>query len=242
MFKETRLRSTLKTLSWRGLGTIVTTILVFIFTGKILFAVTIGGFEGILKMILYFFHERLWNKISVGKKQVAPFVLWFTGLPASGKSTFADAVYVCLLRNSLKVERLDGERIRAIFPEIGYSKFERDEHIKKAGYLASLLEKNGVIVVASFVSPYKETRDFVRKLCSHFIEIYVNTPLEECEKRDSKGLYKKARKGIIKNFTGIDDPYEAPKNSEIIIDGVNETVSNATQKIFNYLKQRKLLA
>jgi len=123
----------------------------------------------------------------------------------------------------LPVQQLDGDILRSIFPKTGFSKEERIQHIKRAGYLASLLEKNNVFVIASFISPYEESRDFVRTMCDRFIEIYVDTSLETCEQRDPKNLYKKARAGEIKNFTGIDDPYETPSNPEMKIDTNNKT-------------------
>ena len=107
--------------------------------------------------------------------------------------------------------------------------------------LASILEKNKVVVVASFVSPYKEARDFVRKICNNFIEVYVNTPLEECERRDTKGAYKKARQGLIKNFTGIDDPYETPENPEIVINTQDIPLDEGVKEILSYLRENKFL-
>ena len=110
--------------------------------------------------------------------------MWFTGLPASGKADVADAVYKKMAARSVKVERLDGSKVRSLFPDTGFSKEERDEHVKRVGFLASLLEGNGVVVVASFISPYREARSFIRGICKNFIEVHMSTPLEECEKRD----------------------------------------------------------
>jgi len=160
-------------------------------------------------------------------------VLWFTGLSGSGKSTIADWVVSALQARGTPVELLDGDAIRDIFPNTGFSKDERDAHIKRVGYLASKLEKHGVTVVASFVSPYRESRDFVRGLCRHFVEIYVATPLEVCERRDVKGLYRKARRGEIRQFTGIDDPYEPPVRPELTIDTEVDTVSAAGLKVLS---------
>ena len=241
MYKESRLRSVLKTISWRFWATVTTMLLVYIFTLKITIAATIGGIEVVLKILLYFIHERTWDRVRFGKKEISPFVLWFTGLPSSGKTTLADDVSKKLTKNGFKVERLDGDRVRNIFPNTGFSKEERNLHIQRVGSLASILEKNGTVVVASFISPYAETRDFVRTLCQSFIEIFMATPLEECEKRDNKGLYKKARKGEIKYFTGIDDPYEVPTNPEMIIDTTNESVEKSAEKIMRYLKENKFL-
>ena len=233
MFIEQKRRSIVKTISWRFWATFTTIALVFLFVGEVKVALSIGVIEVILKMALYFIHERFWNKIKFGKKEVKPSVIWFTGLSGSGKSTLSEALYEKLQKKGLKVEHLDGDNIRDIFPKTGFSKEERNRHIKRVGFLASKLEQNGVIVIASFISPYRETRDFVRNLCNNFIEVHVSTPLEECEKRDVKGLYAKARNGEIKQFTGIDDPYETPENAEIIIDTTNITVDQAVKSVLN---------
>jgi len=163
------------------------------------------------------------------------FVLWFTGLPSSGKTTLADYVVKKLCNEGLDVEWLDGDKLRNTFPNTGFSKQDRDMHIKRVGFMSSLLEKKGVVVVASFISPYQETRDFVRNLCKNFTEVFVNTPLKVCEERDVKGLYKKARGGEIKNFTGIDDPYENPLNPEIELDTTNKSVEECGKEILDYL-------
>ena len=144
-------------------------------------------------------------------------VIWFTGLSGSGKSTLAARVFEELNRRGLRVEQLDGDALRELFPT-GFTRAERDAHLRRVGWLASRLEHHGVIVVASFVSPYRESREFVRKLCRNFIEVYVSTPLAECERRDTKGLYAKARRNEIAHFTGISDPYEPPANPEITVD------------------------
>jgi adenylylsulfate kinase len=235
MFIEQKRRSLIKTISWRFWATLTTTALVFLFVGEVKIAVAIGGIEILVKMVLYFLHERWWNKIRFGKKEIKPAVLWFTGLSGSGKSTISEGVYAHLMKKGLKVEHLDGDSIRNIFPKTGFSKEERNQHIRRVGFLASKLEKNGVFVVASFISPYEETRDFVRNLCDNFIEVYVSTPLETCEKRDTKGLYARARKGEIKDFTGIDDPYEIPLNAEIVIDTTSISIDEAIDRVLKAL-------
>jgi adenylylsulfate kinase len=145
-------------------------------------------------------------------------VLWFTGLSGSGKSTIATRVHEVLEREGREVEYLDGDAMREVFPNTGFTREEREEHLRRTGYMASRLAAHGVTVVASFVSPYRESRDFVRALCRRFVEIYVATPLEECERRDVKGLYARARRGEIRNFTGLDDPYEPPEHPELTLD------------------------
>jgi len=152
-----------------------------------------------------------------GTRQPAP-VLWFTGLSGSGKSTIAVRVYEELRRRGADVEYIDGDALREVFPSTGFTRDEREEHLRRTGYMASRLAAHGVTVVASFVSPYRESREFIRTLCPGFVEIYVSTPLEECERRDVKGLYARARRGEIRNFTGIDDPYEAPEHPELTLD------------------------
>ena len=156
-------------------------------------------------------------------------VLWFTGLSGSGKSTIATRVHEALVRRGQEVEYIDGDALREVFPNTGFTRGEREEHLRRTGYMAARLAAHGVTVVASFVSPYRESREFIRRLCRDFIEIYVSTPLDECERRDVKGLYARARRGEIRNFTGIDDPYEPPEHPELTLDtralGVDECVA-----------------
>ena len=165
-------------------------------------------------------------------------VIWLTGLSASGKTTIGQALADHLKEQGHRVEHLDGDLVRKMFPGTGFTREERDRHIKRIGYLAALLEKHDVYVVASFISPYREARGFVRSQCKNFLEVYVSTPLEVCEKRDPKGLYEKARKGEISNFTGISDPYEAPENPEIEIDTTGISVDEAVDRILDYLSVR----
>jgi adenylylsulfate kinase len=161
---------------------------------------------------------------------VAP-VLWFTGLSGSGKSTIAVRVHQELVRRGAEVEYIDGDALREVFPKTGFTKEEREEHLRRTGYMASRLAAHGVTVVASFVSPYRESRDFIQKHCPGFVEIYVATPLEECERRDVKGLYARARRGEIRNFTGIDDPYEPPEHPELTLDTRALTVDQCVARV-----------
>jgi adenylylsulfate kinase len=240
MFREGKRRSIVKTISWRIIATGAITLIVFIFSGKLHLALTVGAVEAIIKTVLYFFHERLWDKISFGRKPVKSFVLWFTGLSGAGKSTLADKVFDHLKKKNLKVERLDGDVVRGVFPKTGFSKEDRDGHVKRVGFLASLLERNGVIVISSFISPYRQARSFVRQQCEKFVEVYVKATVNECESRDAKGLYKKARKGEIDHFTGISDPYEPPENPEITVDTDKQSVEESFEVVRKYID--KLLA
>jgi adenylylsulfate kinase len=165
-----------------------------------------------------------------GTLRTAP-VLWFTGLSGSGKSTIAVGVHEELVRRGAEVEYIDGDALREVFPKTGYTREEREEHLRRTGYMASRLAAHGITVVASFVSPYRESRDFIRKLCPGFVEIYVSTPLDECERRDVKGLYGRARRGEIRNFTGIDDPYEPPEQPELTLDTRSLSVEQSVAKV-----------
>jgi adenylylsulfate kinase len=160
-------------------------------------------------------------------------VLWFTGLSGSGKSTIATRVHQELLRRGLPVEYIDGDALREVFPQTGFTREEREEHLRRTGYMASRLAAHGVTVVASFVSPYRESRDFIRRLCPNFAEIYVATPLEECERRDVKGLYARARRGELRNFTGIDDPYEPPEHPELMLDTRTATIDESVAQVLD---------
>jgi 3'(2'),5'-bisphosphate nucleotidase len=158
-------------------------------------------------------------------------VIWFTGLSGSGKTTIARRLVGWLQARGQAVEYLDGDTIRDIFPSTGFSRDERDQHIKRVGFLASRLERHGVTVVASLVSPYRASRDFVRGLCRRFVEVHVSTPLAECERRDVKGWYAKARRGEIRHFTGIDDPYEEPLAPEVRLDTTGLSEEEATDSV-----------
>jgi len=238
MFRETHTRSVLKALSWRVTGTIATTLLVYVFTRRFALSLAVGGLEFVSKVGIYWLHERLWDRLPIGRTETRPAVLWFTGLSGSGKSTVSRWVAAELRNRGLRVEELDGDSVRDIFPNTGFSKAERDTHIRRVGFLASRLEHNGVFVVASFVSPYRESRDFVRGLCREFVEIHVSTPLEECERRDVKGLYAKARRGEIRNFTGIDDPYEAPPAADLVLDTSRLSLEEAGARVIETLTRR----
>jgi adenylylsulfate kinase len=237
-YRESRTRAIIKTVSWRILATFTTTLLVWLFTHEVGLAAAVGGLEAISKLVLYYAHERAWDHVQLGRREASPAVLWFTGLSGSGKSTIAEEVYAQLKQRGLKTERLDGDTIRSIFPQTGFTRDARDAHIRRVGYLASKLEENGIFVVASFVSPYQDSRDFVRSLCNNFIEVHVSTPLEECERRDVKGLYARARRGEIQNFTGINDPYESPTNAEVTVDTTTIKVDEAAAKILSHMALR----
>jgi sulfate adenylyltransferase len=164
--------------------------------------------------------------------------LWFTGLSGSGKSTICDVLTVLLLEHGRQMTILDGDVVRTHLSKgLGFSKEDRDVNIRRIGFVASEIARHGGAVICAAISPYRSTRNDVRNMHNgdQFVEIYVNTPLEVCEQRDIKGLYAAARRGEIKGFTGIDDPYEAPQHPEIICDTVNYTAEESARQILSYL-------
>lgn len=142
-------------------------------------------------------------------------VIWFTGLPGAGKTTLAAALAEALAARGHAVEHLDGDALRALLPATGFSPEARDAHVRWTGVLASRLSAHGVHVLASLVSPQRAARDFVRGLCPRFVEVHVDTPAAECERRDPKGLWARARAGELRDFTGVSAPYEPPLNPEL---------------------------
>ncbi|MGD8414402.1 MAG: adenylyl-sulfate kinase [Candidatus Latescibacterota bacterium] len=165
------------------------------------------------------------------------FTLWLTGLPCSGKSTLAKSVEGVLLERGLPVEVFDGDDIRTNLTKgLGFSKEDRDTNIRRVGYVCNLLTRNGVISIAAVISPYQNVRDEVRNTIGRFAEVFVDAPLEELINRDVKGMYKKALAGEIKNFTGIDDPYEPPEKPEVHVHTDRETVEESTDKIIKTLE------
>ena len=165
------------------------------------------------------------------------FILWFTGLSGSGKTSISKALAPELKRRGCKVEILDGDVIRTNLSKgLGFSKEDRDTNILRIGFVANLLSRNGVVAITAAISPYRAIRDEVRALESNFVEVYVKATLEVCESRDVKGLYAQARAGKIKGFTGIDDPYEEPLNPEIICYTERESVEDSVKKVLSKLE------
>jgi adenylylsulfate kinase len=167
------------------------------------------------------------------------FTIWFTGLSCSGKSTVSNLVEAKLRKRGLdKIEILDGDVVRTNLSKgLGFSKEDRDTNIKRIGFVCKLLSRNGVVAISAAISPYREVRDFNRAEIGGFFEVYCRCPLETCIKRDVKGLYKKALAGEIKNYTGIDDPYEEPLNAEVILDTDRETPEESAERVIRKLEE-----
>jgi adenylylsulfate kinase len=171
-------------------------------------------------------------------------VLWFTGLSGSGKSTIANAVSNELFRQGINEYVLDGDNIRhGLNKDLGFSEYDRTENIRRIGEVAKLFVDSGKVVTTAFISPFRSDRDQVRSIFTEneFIEVFVDCPLEECERRDPKQLYAKARAGEIKDFTGIDSPYEAPEQPEITIHSNQVSVEEAVKLVLGYLQEKNII-
>lgn len=166
------------------------------------------------------------------------FVVWLTGLSGSGKTTIGRSLKTRLEELGMKVELLDGDEVRKqLSPDLGFSKNDREMHARRVVYLSKLLARNGIVTLVSLIAPYKSFRDSARKEIEDYVEVYVNTPLETCIKRDTKGLYKKALNGEITDMTGLQDPYEEPVNPEVVIETERLTVEDSAGKILSILKE-----
>ncbi|CAM3926556.1 adenylyl-sulfate kinase [Mucilaginibacter galii] len=270
-------RNVLKTVSWRIIGTIDTTILGWLITSSLSFGLTIGGTELFTKMLLYYGHERLWQKVKIGllprdkqsmfiKRQNEPhlfkqigkitrkdreelndnpsFTLWLTGLSGSGKSTLASEVESWLFEQNRRVYVLDGDNTRlGINSDLSFSDEDRTENIRRVAEICKLFNDAGTIVIASFISPFINDRIVARNLIGEdsFIEIFVDSSIETCQKRDVKGLYKLALDGKIKNFTGVSSPYQPPVNSDIHLSTDQMSVSECLNTIAEYLTSNHLI-
>jgi adenylylsulfate kinase len=169
------------------------------------------------------------------------FCLWFTGLSGAGKSTIARIVVDELIDRGHRVELLDGDEVREHLSKgLGFSKEDRDTNIRRIGWVAKVLARNGVVAVTAAISPYRALRDEMRSWIDNFIEIYVATPFEVCEDRDVKGLYAKARAGDIPQFTGLDDPYEPPLNPEIRVDTEGQTPQESAAAVVDWLEDHHI--
>lgn len=170
------------------------------------------------------------------------FTLWFTGLPCSGKSILADTIAEDFKARGMKVERLDGDIVRkSLTRDLGFSEEDRNMNIERVTFVAKLLTRNGVAVLATFVSPYNKIRAYSRKEIGEYILVYVKCSLEECENRDVKGMYVKARAGEIKDFTGIDHPFEEPDTADIVVETDKQTVEESKNLILKALNDRGYL-
>ena len=192
----------------------------------------------------------VWHEHRVSQKQRSilkkqkPFILWFTGLSGSGKSTVANAVENLLFGMDKHTYLLDGDNVRqGLNKGLGFSEADRVENIRRVGEVANLFSDAGLIVVTAFISPFEKDREMVRSMAmqGQFVEVFIDAPIEVCEQRDPKGLYKKARAGEIKDFTGIDSPYEVPVNPEIHVVNDGISIEEAASQVVSYLKDKSYI-
>ena len=193
----------------------------------------------------------VWHEQSLTKKNRREqnghnsFVVWFTGLSGSGKSTLANAVASRLYNDKVRNYVLDGDNIRhGLNKDLGFSEADRTENIRRIGEVAKLFVDSGQVVLTAFISPFQADRKIVRDLLEEkeFIEVYVKCPIDTCEQRDPKGLYVKARQGLIKDFTGINSPYEEPENPELVIDTHSFSIEENVEQVIQYLKQIEVIS
>ncbi len=164
--------------------------------------------------------------------------IWLTGLPCSGKSTIARFLAERILEQGRLVEILDGDVVRQSLSQgLGFTPEDRERNVRRVGFVANLLSRNGVVVIVALVSPYRATRAEVRADIGRFVEVHVDCPLSECERRDVKGMYRKARAGALQRFTGVDDPYEPPEQPEITLHTERETVEESAKRVLGVLRQ-----
>lgn len=192
----------------------------------------------------------VWHKVNVNRQDRNRLnnhksgLLWFTGLSASGKSTIAHSVEKKLFERGLRTYVLDGDNVRhGINSNLGFSREDRKENLRRIAEVSKLFVDAGILVLAAFISPYKEDREYIKKQFEgdNFLEIYVKCPVEECERRDPKGQYKKARAGIIKNYTGVSAPYEEPENPDLILDTEKKPLEECVDAVIDLLTKRGMV-
>lgn len=225
----------LKAIIYRFYSSVLTFLISFFLTGNLLASVSIGILDSTFKVFSYYLFELMWNKWTRYPKK--PCVIWLTGLSGAGKTTIANALKERYNKQHIFPVILDGDEIRQAIKQDGFDEESRKNHNRNVGYIASLFERQGNIVIVALISPYSSTRNEIRNFCTNFVEVYVSTDLEVCKERDVKGLYKKALAGEIKEFTGISSPYEAPEKPEINIDTNLYSIEESVNEIMKYIKK-----
>jgi adenylylsulfate kinase len=219
-----------KSIFYRIYSSLITFIIAYILTQNLTASISIGVLDSIIKIFSYYFFEGIWSKITGIKNK--PCVVFLTGLSGSGKTTIANALMEKYKKSGVVPVLLDGDEIRKVIQQNGFDEASRKKHNLNVGYMAALLEAQGNVVIVSLISPYADVRNTIRKMCGHFIEVYLSTDINVCIQRDPKGLYAKALKGEIKEFTGISAPYFMPENPEVNIDTNVVSIKNSVDNIF----------
>ena len=237
MYKDSNLRTILKTISWRFTATATTITLVYLFTGQIRTAIEVGLLELVAKMIIYYLHEKGWARLKFGRVEIPAYVIWIIGMPYSGKTTLGNMLAESLEKDQRKIQRLDSHTVRSLFPETGFTREEVNRHIKRVGHLASILEKNGIIAIASFVSPYTESREFVRGLCRNFVEVHLKSTAEFARQFDKEGFFDRIDKGELRDVPGVDKPYEYCEKTELSFDMRQHSLQQVHDAVLTYVKK-----
>lgn len=225
----------LKAVIYRIYSSLITFIISFVLTQNLLISLSIGVLDSLIKIVSYYFFELLWSKFTGFRAK--PAVIFLTGLSGSGKTTIARELMNKLRTKGIVPVMLDGDEIRNIIKQTGFDETSRKNHNLNVGYMASLLEAQGNFVIVSLISPYEDIRNQIRGMCRNFKEVYVSTDLETCKQRDPKGLYAKAIKGEIKEFTGISAPYYPPKHPEVDVNTSQKSVRECVDTILKALKK-----
>lgn len=228
-------RFLLKSVVYRGLSISFTFGIALLLTGELMVSGGIAFLDLLFKTGAYYFFEIMWNKI-IGKKM--KHTIWFNGLSGSGKTTIGKKLIEHFEQQNKSVFLLDGDVLRdGLNKGLGFSVEDRIENLRRAAEVAKILNQNGVIVIATFITPTNEMRDKISEIIPHVKFVHLETPLDTCEERDVKGLYSKARSGEIKDFTGIDSPFEEMPNAWLKIDTSNEGIEKSVKKIINKLEK-----
>jgi adenylylsulfate kinase len=227
----------IKSAVYRLYSSCVTSIVAWFVTNNLTLSLTVGFTDMLVKIGTYYGFDVAWMKLTKKKHRKA--VVWLTGFSGAGKTTIARELERKLKNIGEPVTVLDGDELREMFGHTGFDKKSRDENVKNVGRIAAFLQRRGGIVIVSMISPYKDVREECRKMTTDFIEVYVSTSIEECERRDVKGLYKKARAGEIKDFTGIhvSSPYERPENPELTVDTSRTSLKDVVGTIISELRK-----
>ena len=227
MFNKLKL---IKAVIYRIYSSIITFLIAYLLTKNLVASISIGIIDSLVKIFSYYFFDELWAKLTGFKTK--PAVIFLTGLSGSGKTTIAKALVEKYKKKGVVPVLLDGDEIRKVIHQTGFDEESRKKHNLNVGYMASLLESQGNVVIVSLISPYIDTRNEIRIMCKNFIEVHVCTDIKVCIQRDPKGLYAKAIAGEIKDFTGISAPYYPPENPEVLLDTAVLSIAACSDKIF----------
>jgi adenylylsulfate kinase len=225
----------LKAIFYRIYSSAITFLISFILTGNLVISLSIGLIDSLVKIFSYYAFDEIWGWVTGFK--VTPAVVFLTGLGGSGKTTIAKKVIEKLKKKGLTPILLDGDEIRNAIKLTGFDEESRKKHNLNVGYMAKILESQGKIVIVSLISPYNDIRNQIRAMCCKFIEVHVATDIKVCIERDVKGIYQKAIRGEIKDFTGISAPYYPPQNPELVVDTASMSIEACAIKIINQLKK-----